>query len=159
MQLYILDRSPGNSARFLADVHIIKMCLETVQIISGVINNWHLFEVPGMVKPYNPRHPVITAVDTPEKLNWLLVYNWNLQCEFLWRFKKKHAFFDLSIRCFHILWQSGSGMSCEGLACRFKDFTTDERDMIQAFRKYYQFKKSRIKRWNYTRRCEPEWLA
>ena len=94
MQLYILDRSPGNSARFLADVHVIKMCLETVQIISGVINNLHLFEVPGMVKPYNPRHPVITAVDTPEKLNWLLVYNWNLQCEFLWRFKKKHAFFQ-----------------------------------------------------------------
>ena len=75
MQLYILDREPGRAVRSLADVHVIKMCLETMQIIAGVMNNAHLPPVPGMLKPYNPSHPVIRAVDSPAKLNWVLLYN------------------------------------------------------------------------------------
>ena len=67
MQLHILDRDPGRAVRFLADVHVIKMCLETMQIVAGVIHNFHLPPVPGMLKPYNPSHPVIRAVDSPAK--------------------------------------------------------------------------------------------
>ena len=159
MQLYILDRDPGRAVRFLADVHVIKMCLETMQIVAGVIHNFHLPPVPGMLKPYNPSHPVIRAVDSPEKLNWVLLYNWDLQCEYLLRFKKRHGCFDLSVRSFYLLWQSGYGMDCENLARSFKDFSSDESDIVQAFREYYRFKKSRIKRWKYTAVNEPEWLA
>ena len=159
MQLYILDRDPGRAAGFLADVHVRKMCLETVQIISSVIHNRHLPPVPGMFKPYNPAHPVIRAVDSAEKLNWVLVYNWNLQCEYWQRFQKAHACFELSVRCFDILWQPECDMNCDGLARSFKEFSSGEPDLVAAFREYYRFKKSRIRQWNYTRRCEPEWLS
>lgn len=158
MQLYILDRDPRRAVTYLADVHIIKMCLETAQIIAGVIHNLHLPQVPGMLKMYNPAHPVIKAVDTPEKLNWVLIYNWNLQCEYLFRFGKRHACFDLSIRCFDGVWQPQFGMSCENLARSFKNFSSDKCDIVLAFREYYKFKKSRIKRWKYSRRSEPGWL-
>ena len=98
MQLYVLDYDPARAVQFLADVHVIKMCLETVQILSGVIVNSGGSLWDGMPRPYNPAHPVIRAIDTPAKLNWILLYNWLLQCEFLFRFHKRHAWFDLSVR-------------------------------------------------------------
>ena len=159
MQLYILDRDPGRAVRFLADVHVIKMCLETMQIIAGAIHNSSLPQVPGMLKPYNPSHPVNKAVDSPEKLNWVLLYNWNLQCEYLLRFRKKHACFDLCVRSFHHLWHPDRKADCENLARSFKDFFTDEADIVLAFREYYRFKKSRIRFWKYSAVGEPEWLT
>lgn len=159
MQLYVLDHDPTRAVQFLADVHVIKMCLETVQILSGVIVNSGGSPFSAMPRPYNPAHPVIRAVDSPAKLNWLLLYNWNLQCEFLFRFQKRHAYFDLSVISFEKLWSPHSSADCSGLARSFKNFSTFESDLILAFREYYRFKKTQISRWKYTRRPEPAWLA
>lgn len=159
MQLYVLDHDPARAVQFLADVHVIKMCLETVQIISGAIVNSGGSPFAGMPRSFNPAHPVIRAVDTSAKLNWILLYNWLLQCEFLFRFRKHHAYFDLSILCFEKLWSPHSTADCSGLARTFKNFSTPETDLVLAFRAYYRFKKTQISRWKYTRRPEPAWLA
>lgn len=158
MQLYVLDYDPARAVQFLADVHVIKMCLETVQILSGVIVNSGGSLWDGMPRPYNPAHPVIRAIDTPAKLNWILLYNWLLQCEFFFRFHKRHACFDLSVSAFEKLWSPHSFADCSGLARSFKNFSTAEPDIVLAFRKYYCFKKTQIARWKYTRRREPDWL-
>lgn len=161
MQLFILDRCPVHSAMYLADVHVIKMCLETAQILSSImaIKGLPLFE--GAPKPYNTRHPVIKAIDTQAKLNWVLNHNIALQAEFIYRFHKQHKYFKLFgnyIETLSVLEQVAKQASPEGLARDFKDFTTTKEDIVEAHRDYYKFKKSIIKRWKYTNREEPDWL-
>lgn len=56
MQLYVLDKNPSKAVGMLADCHIIKMCLETAQILSSVIENNHLTKSENLPKPYNQNH-------------------------------------------------------------------------------------------------------
>ena len=160
MQLYVLDYEPKKAVEYLADCHVIKMCLETAQILSSVRHNKGMLHISGCPKPYNPKHPVIVAVNSFKKANWLLEYNKAIQDEYFYRFGKKHAYFDLIYvyddlknRC---IWNNYN----ENLdfARDFKDFQTNNQDLVGAFRDYYQFKKSIIKRWKYSKRNEPEWL-
>lgn len=72
MQLFILDFTPSVSVRMMSDCHVIKMCLETAQILSSVRFNKGFEHNCLIPKPYNPKHPVITAIDNQEKINWLL---------------------------------------------------------------------------------------
>ncbi|MBQ9501643.1 MAG: hypothetical protein IJU70_05760 [Lentisphaeria bacterium] len=69
MQLFVLDRSPRRAARYLADVHVRKMCLECAQILSCVLCARGGGLEPGMPRPYNPAHPVVRAVDTQAKID------------------------------------------------------------------------------------------
>ena len=82
MQLFVLDYDPGRAAVMLCDVHLRKMCLETAQILSSVLFRQGRGLLPEMPKAYNPAHPVIRAVDTPQKINWVLLYNYALHGEY-----------------------------------------------------------------------------
>ena len=159
MQIFILDRDPEISAKSLSDVHVIKMCLENVQILSTILEIKSIPRHFYLPKPYNTKHPVITAVDTAAKINWLLEYNFALQCEFYHRFGKRHAYF-----CHHhiysdALYTYGVAADCSGMARVFTGFTTDEPDLVEAHRCYYRFKKTKIKRWKYTNSEEPQWIT
>ena len=158
MQLFVLDRSPQRAVRYLADVHVRKMCLECAQILSCVLCARGGRQERGMPRLYNPAHPVVKAVDTQKKINWAAAYNQALQEEFLFRFGKPHAYGGLAARYRELL-DDGGPADCTGLARVFKDFSTDETDIVSAHRAYYRFKKTRIKNWRYTRRREPLWLA
>ena len=158
MQLFVLDYDPAEATRMLCDVHLRKMCLETAQILSALLIRRGLLRSPGMPKPFNLNHPVITALNTPFKINWLLRYNENLHREFVFRFGKNHAYRNLcgiysaKLYCYEKTAEDWS-------FCRnFKEFTSSEPDIVPAYRAYYRFKKSILKRWHYTRRSEPDWL-
>jgi hypothetical protein len=160
MQLFILDYEPCVSAQMMSDCHIIKMCLETAQILSSVRFNKGFEHNEIIPKPYNTKHPVITAIDNQEKINWLLDYNRAIHSEYVYRFNKHHAYFKLiefyeHLRDNSIKYYDKSKLN---FARDFKDFTTTKTDLIESFREYYKMKKSIIKRWKYTKRSEPEWM-
>lgn len=161
MQLFILDYDPVKSVEYLSDCHVIKMSLETSQILSSVIYNNDMEVGEWLPKPYNPYHPVIKAIDNAEKINWLLDYNQALHNEYYFRFNKRHAYFK--IKDFYEILRNDKIFSFDrsklDFARDFKDFETNENDLVQSFRGYYRFKKSIIKRWKYTNRIEPEWLT
>lgn len=160
MQLFVLDYNPIKSAEMLSDCHLIKMCLETAQILSSVRFNNGMNHLSVLPKPYNPKHPVILAINNSYKLNWLLDYNKALHNEYIYRFNKKHSYFEL-INIYETLRNKAiKNYNKENLdfARDFKDFSTDKFELIEAFRSYYRFKKSIIKRWKYTKRNEPVWL-
>ena len=96
MQLFVLSKEPAIAPRYLADVHVRKMCLETAQILSTVMASKGIPLRAGMPKPYNKNHPVIKAIDTKEKLNWVLLYNVHLQAEYIFRFGKSHKYMCLT---------------------------------------------------------------
>ena len=157
MQLFILDRNQYRAVEMLADVHVRKMCLETAQILSAVmvINGNLLSE--NMPAIYNINHPVIRALQSTAKINYTLYYNWALQNEFLYRFEKKHKYYDLAEVYFEKLFVPSEHEDWSFFR-NFKDFATETPDIVDAYREYYRFKKSIIRNWHYTKRKEPDFL-
>lgn len=160
MQLYVLDYNPQKSVEMLSNCHVIKMCLETAQILSSVRFNLGINRHDIMPKPYNPNHPVIKAINNNHKINWLLDYNRCLHNEYIYRFEKKHSYFKLIELYYDMKDNSINDVNVEFLdfARDFKDFNTNKTDLVESFREYYKFKKSIIKNWKYTKRKEPIWL-
>ena len=158
MQLFILDHSPAAAARMMCDVHVRKMCLETAQILSGAAFLQGKKLPDEMPAVYNPAHPVIKAVNTPFKVNWVTDHLTALHREYFHRFGKTHAFTPLVPLYRRLLYSDAPGAPRWDFARAFKDFSTDITDIVQAYRAYYRYKKSVIKRWSYTNSQEPEWL-
>ena len=158
MQLFILDRDPEKAAQMLCDSHLRKMCLETAQILSSVLYLQGKSLADGMPNPYHPSHPVIRAVDSPEKINWVIRYFYAVQEEYFFRFQKKHAYSELPPMYEKTLFSSGAGMDDFSFSRTFRGFEIPEPDLIMAYRIYYRYKKSGLRYWHYTGREEPEWL-
>ena len=158
MQIFILDRSPAAAAQMLCDVHLRKMCLENAQILSGVLLNSGKKLLPQMPKPCNANHPVIKAVNTPFKINWVILHNLALQREFFRRFGKYHAYNKITPLYFSLLFSAGSFEEDWSFCRNFKDFKPLSSDIIGAYREYYRFKKTVLPHWNYTGASEPRWL-
>lgn len=160
MQLFILDYVPWRAAGMLCDVHLRKMCLETAQILSGVLFIQGRGLAPGMPKVYNPAHPVIKALDSPQKINWVILYNKALHREYFRRFGRKHAYHLLCPQYRKCLWTFGVKLHKKSLsfARDFKDVDIDEPDIVCAYRLYYRCKKRLLRYWNYTKTAEPGWL-
>ena len=160
MQLFILDRDQVSAVRFLADTHVVKMCLENAQILSGAIRLRNIILPPGFPLPHALNHPVIRAIRTPEQLNWVIGYNAALQDEFCYRFGKDHAYRALVRSYREILFQPEYPEDCSDLARAFRDFDSSRSDIVEAHREYYCAKLDRFKRppcWS--KRPVPDWLV
>ena len=160
MQLFVLDYDPEKAAVSLCDVHLRKMCLETAQILSGVLFLQGKERLTSMPRAYHVRHPVVLAVNTPEKINWVILYNEALHREYFRRFGKNHVYASLCGNYRFLLYVPGKVLSPE-LLDFFRDFRgveITENDLVQAYRCYYRFKKTQLHRWNYTASVEPQWL-
>ena len=160
MQMFILDEDPGRAAGMLCDVHLRKMCLETAQILSSVLFLQGRKLTEGMPRCYNPRHPVIQAINTPQKICWTVECNEALHREYVFRFGRKHAYWDLCPKYRQLLWCSDITWRREDLsfARSFKGIKITEPDIIFAYRAYYRFKKKHLRHWTYTNTAEPDWL-
>ena len=160
MQLFILDYDPAAAAGMLCDSHLRKMCMETAQILSSVIVLKKGSPGEGIPKPYNLRHPVIRAVDSQEKINWVLSYLFALHREYFRRYGKRHAYYFLCLKYKKILYVKCkcSGREKLDFARDFGGIEIPDEDLVSAYRKYYRYKKSVLKNWSYTNSGEPEWL-
>ena len=160
MQLFILDYSPEQAARMLCDVHLRKMCMETAQILSTVLYRQGRGCFDGLPKPYNPNHPVICAIDSPEKICWVIRYNMSLQREYFRRFGKRHSYFPLCRIYRKLFFCKSLNLNQEDLnfARDFKEIEIEIPDLVQAYREYYRYKKKKLRHWSYTKSPEPEWL-
>ena len=161
MQIFVLDYNPCKAAKMLCDVHLRKMCLENAQILSGALRNHKQVLLPGMPKCFNCRHKVVRAFDNLQIINWVVIYNYALHREFLYRFGKKHAYFKLLDAYKKLLYTKHLPVDLAKLsfARNFKAFAPAASDIVEAYRKYYCCKKTVLSRFTYTRRSEPAWLT
>lgn len=163
MQIFVLDRNPLVAASSLADCHVVKMCLETAQILTAILKRECCCLSNTFPQPQNVNHPVIKAVNTPAKIMWVYSYFENLLDEYETRFNKIHAYarftqaYATGLNFIHPGIMNVTG-SCNGLARVFTGFSTNAEDIVEAHRDYYRHKKKIINRWSYTKRQEPEWL-
>ena len=101
MNIFVTDSCPIQSARNLPDKHIVKMPLETCQMLSIIYSDWYygigqLHKVDGT--PYATKHGAFRnhpctqwAAESYWNLSWLISHGMALCDEYTARFHKHHA--------------------------------------------------------------------
>lgn len=150
MNIFVLDLDPILAAEYQGDKHVVKMVLESAQLLCSPYD-------PG-VAPYKRthyNHPC--AKWTRESLanwKWLLKHAYALSAEYSFRYNKTH-------KCHAILdWLDSNPPSLpEGPMTPFAQAMPEQYknpDPVVAYRAYYCGAKRDIVRWNKTR-TQPFW--
>lgn len=153
MNIFVLDRDPATAARYHCDKHVVKMVLETSQILCTVLHE------RGIVAPYKPTHRnhpcTIWAGQSRKNFEWLLNLGLALTREYTARFGKRHASKDILEFCIlHIL------ILPDGDLTPFAQAMPDEfkhQDPVTAYRGYYRIAKASILTYKYSQ--TPSFLA
>ena len=105
MNIFVTDRCPVQSARNLPDKHIVKMPLETCQMLSIIYSDWYygvgkLYKQDGT--PYRTSHGAFRnhpctqwAAANQYNLAWLIRHGYALCDEYMARYNKLHACQDV----------------------------------------------------------------
>ena len=160
MNLFLLSWNPRQCARWHCDKHVVKMILESVQMLYTAwhINNQGVPETApggGYKKISNHNHPM--AVWVRESLwnyNFCVKVCAGLCLEYTFRYGRIHA----STR--HLLWLSENIPNIEKLEKTLTpqcmpDIYKVEGDPVAGYRNYYLGDKSRFAKWSKTE--PPPW--
>jgi hypothetical protein len=155
MNIFVLDTDTKKCAVYHNDKHVVKMILETAQLLCGV---HHVVE-SGYDIPYklsHKNHPsAIWARECIENYIWLCDLGLDLCKEYTYRYEKRHKSQDI------IEWalihkpklKKNDDMSPFALAmpdeCKVDD-------AVQSYRNYYMAEKRRMASWK--NREIPEWF-
>jgi len=89
MNIFVVDENPVAAARQLCNRHIIKMPLETAQILCAVL--YRHGKEDTIYKPTHAKHPsVLWAGDTRNNFVWLAQHGMELCREYTRRYGKTH---------------------------------------------------------------------
>lgn len=151
MNIFILDIDPSQNAQALCDKHVVKMVLETAQLLCGPFN-------PGCA-PYKRthyNHPcAIWTRQSKQNYEWLLEYGEELLLEYTFRYGKTHACTSTIAFCranYSSLTLSDIGLTpfAQAMPDQYK-----QADPVCAYRAYYKGAKSSIAKWNKARLLPP----
>ena len=157
MNIFRVDNDPILSAQMLCDKHIVKMPLETAQMLCSV---WHRYNLGHLVtyKEAYKNHPCTRwAGDSKENYRWLVKHGMELCREYTKRYGKIHkcqsllVFFNHTRPAF-ILDDDETPQP----QCMPDEYKVDN-DVVLAYRNYYVGAKSKIARWN-KNRFMPLWF-
>lgn len=88
MNIFYLNDDINTSCSLLDDKRVVKMCLETAQLLCTARNE---LGAKSPYKSFNPKHPCcIWAMESSRNWDWLKRYGLALCKEYSYRFNKKH---------------------------------------------------------------------
>ncbi len=144
MNIFVLDEDPQIAATYHCDKHVVKMLLETVQLLSTARIE-HGAEAP--YRATHRKHPCsIWAAKSRENYAWLVNLGLGLDQEYTRRFGKQHL---SGIRLREIL-KPPEDMPSLGLtpfAQAMPDIHRRPGDAVSAYRTYYINEKARFAVW------------
>lgn len=144
MNIFVLDSNPKAAAQMMFDKHIVKMALETAQILS-TING-------GPYRPTHQNHPCVKwAGEAIENYQWLVKHGIAICSEYEYRYDKEHSCLDIICALENPLVEIKPGATPWAL-CMPMEYK--EEDPVQSYRNYYKSKAS-FAAW--TKRSKPEW--
>lgn len=161
MNIFVVDENPEIAAESLCDQHIVKMPIETCQMLSTFLHRWGIF---APYKPCYQHHPCnIWLQHTQENFLWLLTHGNALCKNYTARYKRKHKceevletislqFFD-ALRLKKIRYQL-RGLTPFALAVPPKYKTENP---VESYRKYYIYEKLPFARYSHSQK--PEWAT
>jgi hypothetical protein len=91
MNIFVTDKCPILCAKALDDKRLIKMVLETAQLLSSSIFLYSQVPNQNIYKPTHMKHPcTIWASETKSNWEWLLEHLIGLSDEYSFRYNKIH---------------------------------------------------------------------
>jgi len=96
MNIFFLDQDIKHCAQYHCDQHVIKMILESTQILSTVL---HLNGINGPYKPSHQKHPcIVWARQSLQNWLWLRKLVFALNSEYKYRYDSviNHKSYDVS---------------------------------------------------------------
>ena len=152
MNIFVLDKDIEKCAQYHCDQHVVKMILESVQILCTALNK------KGFTTPYKSthiKHPcVLWAEQSFENFLWLKSLALALNTEYRFRFER-----DTDHRSIFVLKEiSKYSYKNQGLT-EFAQAMPDKYkvpgDAVKAYRQFYLGEKMGFAKW--TKRSVPEW--
>ena len=159
MNIFYLDRSPMVAAEMHCNKHVVKMILETAQMLSTahrVIDGDEYADRMGLYKMAHKNHPsTIWTRTSTENYMWLNRLFGALCREYTYRYEKHHA----SERLLGPLALVPNGMTYSGFTdppqCMPDDVKSES--VIDAYHKYYAVYKKDFAKW--TNRPVPNFMS
>jgi hypothetical protein len=157
MNIFVLDLDPRRAAEYHCDKHVVKMILETAQLLYCA--HWVLQPdsiPPGAYKKTHVNHPcAIWVRESRENYAWLCALGWWLCKEYTYRYDKTHKTEA------HIVWLLSTvptSLSSAGLTPIRMAMPEECKDKnpVHAYRMYYL--KSKRALLMYKRRPMPSFL-
>jgi len=159
MNIFFLDSCPVNSAQYLCDKHVVKMVLESAQLLSTA---WRLLNKDFITdsifyKITHKNHPCSVWVrNNSANYNWVCKHALALCYEYKYRYNKNH-------KCYPIIVLANLNRP------QFKIYTTyiskpplampdkyKSENYVRSYRDYYLGEKMKFAKW--TKRNIPFWI-
>lgn len=155
MNIFVLDEDPS-IVHYMLDKHIVKMPLETAQILCTVAVSKG-FDAP--YKPTHAKHPaVIWAGKSSANWNWLCEHGLALSKEYTFRYGKKHkceAIIKSLQENTEKIWKENKPHTEHDpfVLCMPDQYKVS--NPVESYRNYYRGDKAYIAKW--TKRSIPNW--
>lgn len=178
MNIFYLDSDPQRAATYMVDKHIVKMILESAQLLSTahryldgrleIVKSktgrnqkvWTLDDSRYILyKATHVNHPSNVWIrESVENYNWLVEHLYALIDEYDYRYAKKQNFAVIR-QMMHLLQPPPFNLkNYHGTpaACAMPDEYKISDDPVQNYRQYYRIGKADLHKW--TKRQPPEWI-
>jgi hypothetical protein len=156
MNIFVLDESPTKAAQMQCDKHVVKMILETGQILSTV-HRMYGNDDERLYKATHKHHPsTLWAAECRVNYQWLIEHFEALSEEYEYRYGKQHLTYT---KLHDLLYNAPDGMPM-GVFSLPTPAMPDEckipGDVVSSYRKYYKQHKRDFAKW--TKRAVPVWF-
>ena len=154
MNIFVLDYNPKKCAEYHCDKHVVKMLLETAQILCTVHHKFGNTDVP--YKATHKNHPcTLWAGASRQNYEWLVELAKYLNDEYMFRFNHhiNHKSYDVIVNLpDNPVLNSGLTEFAQAMPehCKISNCVVDN------YRYYYKTEKAHLLK--YTNSFEPHWL-
>lgn len=154
MNIFVLDTDITRCAQYHCDQHVLKMILESAQIMCSALNK-RGFETP--YKPTHTKHPCVLWVEESySNFKWLKDLAIALNREFKYRYdrEKDHASAHV-VRKISALRYDDHGLTpfVQAMPEQYRR----KNDAVSAYRAFYRGEKAKFAKW--TKRPVPHWMS
>lgn len=156
MNIFFLDYDPIRCAQYHVDKHVIKLPLETAQLLCTCL---HLNNISSPYKPTHVNHGTAKWVrECRENFEWTIDIGLALSQEYTFRYGKTHA-------CHHIIkycQEHAPALKKNGKPTKpyyaFQTYLDQcfNEDPVLAYRNYYNVAKQHL--FNWKNRPTPDWI-
>ena len=152
MNIFVLDTDPAIAAAYHCDQHVVKMILESAQMLCTAL---HIHGVATPYKPTHMKHPcTIWAAETHSNWLWLRQLAHHLNIEFKKRYQK-----EANHKSWDIIESLDETPIPSGPLTPFVQAMPDQykpADPVTAYRQFYREEKASFAQWLHTK--TPAWI-
>lgn len=159
MNIFVLDKDPVKAAKYLCDKHVVKMIVETAQLLSTAHHVLDKSRAPKTIyKSTHANHPCAKWVrECVGNYNWAFEHFDALLQEYTKRYKKTHKSQTLRMALYWPPKNIDGVVSfrvtpfAQAMPVQYK-----QDNAVEAYRSYYKGEKKAFATWKFTR--APSWF-